>query len=108
MAISDDQAERALDFLRDNAEDAAKARAERIYLEEFRKSLKAQIMAEHLAEPLGAQERAAYSDKRYLNHLEGMKQAIFLDERLRFLRGAAEAKLDAWRTMESTKRAAMV
>lgn len=104
--ITDDHVEKALDFLRDNAEEAAKARAERIYLEEFRKSLKAQIMAEHLSEPLGAQERAAYSDTRYLNHLEGLKQAVFLDERLRFLRGAAEAKLDAWRTYQANQRAA--
>lgn len=103
--ITDEQVEKALDFLRDNAEDSAQARANRIYLEEFRKSLKAQIMAEHLAEPIGAQERWAYDDIRYRNHLEGLKQAVYNDERLRFLRGAAEAKIEAWRTMCSNQRA---
>lgn len=104
--IEDEHIEKALDFLRDNADEAAKARAERIYMEEFRKSLKAQIMSEHLAEALGAQERIAYADQRYLNHLAGLKQAVFLDERLRFLRGAAEAKIEAWRTMQANQRAA--
>jgi hypothetical protein len=103
--ITDDQVERALDFLRDNAEDSGKARATRVYLEEFRKSLKAQIMSEHLAEPIGAQERFAYNDIRYRNHLEALKQAVYEDERLRFLRGAAEAKIEAWRTMCSNQRA---
>jgi hypothetical protein len=103
--ITDEQVERALDFLRDNAEDSAKARAHRIYLEEFRKSLKAQVMSEHLAEAIGAQERYAYNDIRYRNHLEALKQAVYDDERLRFLRGAAEAKIEAWRTMCSNQRA---
>lgn len=103
--ITDELVEKSLDYLRDNAEEAAQAKANRVYLEEFRKSLKAQIMSEHLAESIGAQERYAYSDVRYLNHLEALKEAVFLDERHRFLRSAAEAKIEAWRTMSSNVRA---
>lgn len=102
--ISDQDIERAVDWLRDNAETAAKNRAQRIYLEEFRKSLKAQIMAEHLAEPFAAQERYAYEDVRYLNHLEALKVAIYEDERGRFLRSAADAKIEAWRTQQANER----
>lgn len=102
--ISEQDIERAIDFLRDNAEVAAKNRAERLYLEDYTRSLKAQIMAEHLAEPLGAQERHAYADTRYLNHLAAMKIAIYEDERGRFLRAAAEAKIEAWRTQQANMR----
>lgn len=102
--IDEQQVELALDFLRDSSDSCAKKRAERIYLEEFRKSLKSQIMSEHLAEPIGAQERFAYSDIRYRNHLESLKLAIFEDEKGRFLREAAVAKLEAWRTQQANER----
>ena len=90
--LSETDIERAIDWLRDSADDCARKRAERLYLDDFTRSLKAQIMSEHLAEPLGAQERHAYADMRYKNHLEALKIAIFEDEKGRFLREAADAK----------------
>ena len=102
--ISDASIEAAIDWLRDTAESCAKKRAERLYLEDFSRSLNAEIMSEHLAEPLGAQERQAYSDIRYRNHLEALKLAIFEDEKGRFLRDAAEAKIRAWQTQSATER----
>ena len=103
--ISDEDIEKALDYLRDNAIEAAKARAERIYVEEFRKTLKAIYMKEHTDESIGAQEREAYADPRYQQHLEAIREAVERDEKHRFLRAAAEAKLEAWRTMSATERA---
>lgn len=102
--ISEDDIEKAVDFLRDNAVAAAQARATRIYLEEFRKSIKAQIMAEQTDEALGAQERRAYSSDKYIEHLEALKTAVFEDERFRFLREAAMAKIEAWRTKSANQR----
>ena len=102
--IPDADIEKAVDWLRDNAETAAKNRAERLYLEDYSRSLKALIMSEHLAEPLGAQERHAYSDIRYRNHLEALKISIYEDEKGRFLRSAAEAKIEAWRTQQANER----
>ena len=104
--ITEEQVEKAVDYLRDSAESCAKARAERLYLDDFSRSLKAQIQAEYSSEPLGAQERHAYSDARYLAHLEGLKQAIYEDERGRFLREAALAKLEAFRTFSANTRGA--
>lgn len=104
--ISDTDIERAIDYLRDSAVDCAQKRAERLYLDDFTRSLKAQIMSEHLAEPLGAQERYAYSDVRYRNHLEALKLAIFEDEKGRFLREAADAKIRAWQTQSRNERPA--
>ena len=105
MPISDDEIDRALDYLRDNAEKAALARANRIYLEEYRKSKKAMLMKESKVEAISAQERDAYAHPEYLEFLEGLRTAVFEDEKHRFLLQAASAKIDAWRTEQSTQRA---
>jgi hypothetical protein len=102
--ITDEEIDKALDYLRDNADDAAKARAERIYCEEYRKTLKAKLMKEHSTLSAVLQEREAYSDDRYVEHLEAIKEAVFRDEKHRFLRSAAEAKIEAWRTQSSNYR----
>ena len=102
--IKDEDVEKAVDYLRDTAEACAKARAERLYLDDYTRSLRAEIMSEHLAEPLGAQERHAMADIRYRNHLEALKLAIYNDEKGRFLRDAANAKIEAWRTQQANQR----
>ena len=102
--ISDDAMEKALDYLRDTAEEAAKAKAQRLYLDDYSRVLRATIMSEHLAEPVNAQERYAYADIRYANHLAGLKEAIFLDERFRFLREAAAVKIEVWRSEQANER----
>ena len=102
--ISEEDVEKALDWLRDNSEPAAKARAESIYVREYRKTMKAQIMGEHVEKPLAAQEREAYADPRYVAYLDVIRTAIAIDEELQFLRAAAEAKIRAWQTMCSNER----
>lgn len=103
--ITDEEIDKALDYLRDNARDAAQARADRIYVEEYRKVIKAQLMKEHGSMSAVLQEREAYSDPRYIEHLEAIRQAVATDEGHRFLRGAADAKIEAWRTQSSNTRA---
>lgn len=102
--ITDQDVEKALDWMRDNSTKAAMARANRAYLEEFRKVLKGQLMREHSGIALGAQEAAAYADERYQTHLSGYKEAVLEDERLRFMFAAAEAKVQAWQTQSANNR----
>lgn len=104
--ISDEEAEKACDYMRDNAAAAAQARANRAYVEEYRKSIKAAIMKENASAPLGAQERDAYADPRYIAHLQAIKEAVEIDEKYRFLMAAAEAKLSAWQTLSANERGA--
>lgn len=99
--IDVDEIDRAVAFLRDTAEKAAKARAERLHLDDYSKSLKAQLMGEHLGESLGAQERNALADERYRSHLAVLKMAIHQDEKWRFMREAAQAKIEVWRSQLS-------
>ena len=96
-----DDIDRAVEFLRDSSEKAAKARAERLHMEDFTKSLRAKLMCEHTNKPLGAQEREALADQRYISHLEVLKQCIHDDEKFRFLREAAQAKIEVWRSQLS-------
>lgn len=103
--ITDDEIDKALDYLRDNARDAAQARADRVYVEEYRKVIKAQIMKEHGDKSAVIQEREAYADPRYVAHLEAIKQAVLEDEGHRFLRAAADAKIGAWQTQSANGRA---
>lgn len=102
--ISDDDVEAAVEYLRTESKKAAKARAERIYMEEYRKVVKSQIMRERESLPIGAQERDAYSDPRYVDHLKAMQTAIEKDEYHRWMLVAAQAKIEAWRTQQSTAR----
>lgn len=103
--ITDEEIDRALDYLRDNADEAAKARAERIYVEEYRKVVKAQLMKEHDTKSAVIQEREAYADPRYVVHLDAIKEAVFRDEKMKFLLAAAQAKIESWRTQSSNERA---
>jgi hypothetical protein len=52
---------KAVDYILKNAKAHAKAKAERNYLEEYRKSLKAILMKQCLETAIGAQEREAYA-----------------------------------------------
>ena len=103
--ITEEEVQLAVDFLRDNAEDSAKCKAERIYLEEYRKSLKAMLMSVYKELPVSAQEREAYNSKEYKEHLVAIKIAVKKDEKHRFMREAAKAKIEAWRSMNANLRA---
>ena len=102
--ISEEEVNRALEWLVASADKAAEARAHRQYLEDFSRAIKAEIMSEHMDEPVNAQERHAYADTRYKTHLEGLRVAIKEDERYRWLKDAAIAKLDCWRTQQANLR----
>ena len=103
--ISEDDIEKSVDYLRDNARKAGQARANRIYLDEYRKTIKAQIMRERDNMAIGAQERDAYADDRYVEHLKALKEAVSQDEYHRWMMVAAQAKIEMWRTQQANARA---
>ena len=83
----------------------AKAKAERVYLEEYRKSLKAILMKRSLETAVNAQEREAYSDPEYLQLLQGIKEATEIEEKLRWDLIGAQARVEIWRTEQANNRA---
>jgi hypothetical protein len=82
----------------------AQAKANRVYLEEYRKSLKAILMKRSSETSVAAQEREAYSHPEYLAHLEAIKAAVEDEEKARWGIVAAEARVDVWRSQEASNR----
>lgn len=103
--ITQDDAERAVDWLGNNASEIAQARAERLYIEQWIKTVKATIQAEQEGMSAAASEIVALASPRYAKALAAFKEAVLADERFRFLVAAAEARIEAWRSQESTRRA---
>jgi hypothetical protein len=103
--IDESEIERALHWLINNATAAAKARAERVYVDEYRKHLKARLMKACGEETAAAQEREAYASQQYADHLKVLRDAVQEDERFRWLTTAAEAKIEVWRSEQANARA---
>lgn len=94
----------AVDFILKNAPKFAKAKAERVYLEEFRKSKKALLMKASGVDAVNAQEREAYSHPDYIGVLDGIRAAVEIEEDLRWKLIAAQARMDIWRTESANNR----
>jgi hypothetical protein len=82
----------------------AQAKATRMYLEEFRKSLKAKLMKDAGDMAIGAQEREAYAHPDYATHLEGMRVAVEQEELYRWKLETAKAAIEVWRSQEASNR----
>ena len=95
---------KAVDYILLNGKKFAKAKAERCYIEEYRKSLKAILMKRSMENASGAQEREAYASPRYKGHLEALKPAVERRERLRWMLIAAQARIEVWRSQEASNR----
>jgi hypothetical protein len=96
--------QRAVDALIRLAPVYAKAKAERVYLEEFRKSKKALLMQEFHGIAVAAQEREAYAHPDYLQLLRTLRDAVEAEEDARWTLVAAQARIEVWRSQEATAR----
>ena len=96
---------KTLEYIKNTAPKYAKAKADRIFLEEFRKSLKASLMATQLGEAVNAQERYAYAHHEYTRHLEAMQTAIQQEEEYRWKLVSAQAMVQCWQTLSANERA---
>ena len=94
----------ALEWCEDNRLACAEARAHRLYLEAYAKSLKAEIMAKHDDEAVSAQERIALASPEYAVHLRGYRAAVLRDEQLRYAREDKHILIEAWRSANANRR----
>ena len=89
----------------------AQDEAEKVYLMEYMKSLKAMLMAKAEANTpslaVAKQEREAYADPEYIEFLKGLKAAVDKSMSLRFKIKVIEMKFESWRTKQATNRAEM-
>lgn len=102
--ISDEEIQRALDWLVKNAEKAAVARANRLALEDYKKVVLAQQMIASKATTQSGKEMEAYASAEYQAHIRAAEVAVAEDELFRWRQKAADQRIEAWRTMSSNNR----
>lgn len=102
--MRDTEPHKAVDYILANAGKFSKAKAQRVYLEEFRKSKKAVLMAQSTAEAANAREQYAYSHPEYLSLLDGLREAIEIEEKLKWDIEAARMRVEIWRTEQANNR----
>jgi hypothetical protein len=96
--------DRAVDYIIANAGKFAHAKAQRVYLEEFRKSKKALLMAQSPAKSAVEREQYAYGHEDYLGLLGGLKAAVEVEEKLKWDLEAARLRVEIWRTRSANNR----
>ncbi len=105
--ITDEQLQRSLDWLREAASSAAKARAERLYMEEWLPALRAQIASECIqaGDSAAKADITARASEAYKKALLAFKEAVEKDELFRWRRSSADAVLSAWQSTNANLRA---
>jgi hypothetical protein len=95
---------KAVDFIIKEAPHFAAAKAQRVYLEEFRKSKKALLMNESPEKAANAREQYAYSHPDYIGVLEGLRAAVEIEEQLKWELVGAQLRVEVWRSQEASNR----
>lgn len=93
--------------IREKAAEYGKAKARRVYLEEYRRSKKAMLMKDALKlkiEAANAQEREALANPEYKQLLEGLAAAVEIEETLKWELESHRLDIEIWRTKEATNR----
>lgn len=96
---------KAIQYIIDTAPLYAQAKAHRVYLEEARKSKKAQLMKSCQETVLGKQEIYAYSHPDYETLLKGLETAVEQEEKYRWMLIAAQARIEIFKVEQYTARA---
>ena len=98
---------KAIEYIQRNAGIYAQAKANRIYIENYLKTVKARLMGDSDEKAIGAKEMDAYASSIYVEQLDGLKAAIEIEETLRYMLEAAKMKVEIWKVQEYTKRTEM-
>ena len=95
---------KAVEYLRENAPKYAEAKATRVFIENYLRSVKSKLMG-HEEGTLGAKEAYAYAHDDYVDQLKALRIATEEEERLKFMMSAAQLRVEIWKTNEYSKRA---
>ena len=102
--MTDIDPNKAVEFILQHSGRFAKAKSERVYLENFLRSKKSLLMSQSIDSTIGGQERDAYKHPEYLALLEGLREAVEVEETLKWKLIAAQARIDIFRTIEASNR----
>lgn len=105
MIVSDESVEKALDWLRDNADDIAEAKRCAVKYDHMLKHTKAVVMKTHAELPVSAQEREAMASDAFKAAIENAANTAAEYEKLKALREAAALRIEVWRSASANYRA---
>ena len=99
--------EEAAQSIRDKAPQYGEAKAQRTYLEEFRRVKKSLLMKNALSmgiEAANAQEREALADPEYEQLIKGLARAIEIEETLKWELESYKLDIEIWKTRSFMER----
>lgn len=102
--MSERDPEKAADFIIRSAKPYAQAKANRMYLEEFRKTKKALLMNASDGKTVSDRESYAYAHPEYEEVLNKFKDAVLDEETLRVQIKGAELTIEIWRSQNASNR----
>ena len=94
----------AIDYIIKHSKEYAKAKANVVYLTEYRKTKKAVCFQNSMKTTMAEKEADAYANPEYQAVLKGLQEAVEDAEKLRWMLVAAQARIDVWRSQEASNR----
>lgn len=94
----------AIDFIIKHGPEFAMAKANRVYIEEYKKTVKAILMNDCINMPSTKAEAYALAHPDYKLQIDGLKVAVEMEETLKWHLEAARLRVEVWRTNEASNR----
>lgn len=108
--MSDTTQEELMQEIRDLIETFAAAKSDRVRLEHFRTAKRAILMQQAEREgysSVTAQQREAEASPEYIEVIDGLARATYLEEKARWELQISQNKFEAWRTRMANAREEM-
>lgn len=106
--ITEEEVERAINYLASSAEDFAKWKGRMKFLELHRKSVRAAETLNANGNSMAENKERGEASTAYKNILIEYHEAVYEFELINAYRNAAAVKVDAWRTISSSNKAGHV
>ena len=104
MIISDDRLETALKYLASTDPQIGQLKANLEELEDHKKIQYAICYCDSVADTVSDRQQSAYTDKRYIDHINSLADVRIVYEQLRAKRRTQEIIVDVWRTIQANLR----
>lgn len=95
---------KAIEYIIDNAPKYGEAKANRIYLENYLKVKKAEIITKSNENSVSKAEQYALAHPDYKQLLDGLKVAVMQEEHIKWWLEAARLRVEVYRTQEASNR----
>lgn len=95
---------KAIEYIIESAPKYAEAKANRVYLENYLKVKKAEIITKSNESSVSRAENYALAHPEYKQLLDGLKVAVMQEEHIKWWLEAARLRVEVYRTQEASNR----